>query len=103
MMMVQLSRTRARNTGTATRKIKQRLTMGLSILWQDLGASWNPMCVEDSRERANIVDVRFHDLRRSLGKWMTINGSSIPIVGKALGHSQKQHHGDLRPVVKTTQ
>jgi len=27
-------------------------------------------------------------LRRSLGSWMAISGSSLPIIGKSLGHSQ---------------
>lgn len=32
-------------------------------------------------------DVRVHDLRRTLGSWATITGASLPIVGRALGHS----------------
>ncbi len=36
--------------------------------------------------RAGLSDLRPHDLRRSLGSWMTIGGSSLPIVGRALGH-----------------
>ncbi|MFZ1935331.1 MAG: site-specific integrase [Thermoguttaceae bacterium] len=39
-------------------------------------------------ERAGLSDVRPHDLRRSLGSWMAITGSSLPVVGKMLGHSQ---------------
>ncbi|MCG2683974.1 MAG: tyrosine-type recombinase/integrase, partial [Planctomycetales bacterium] len=39
-------------------------------------------------ERAGLVDVRPHDLRRSLGSWMAITGAGLPIVGKMLGHSQ---------------
>jgi integrase len=38
--------------------------------------------------RAGLSDVRPHDLRRSLGSWMAITGSGLPIVGKMLGHSQ---------------
>jgi integrase len=37
-------------------------------------------------KRAGLSDLRPHDLRRSLGSWMTIQGASLPIVGKALGH-----------------
>ncbi len=37
-------------------------------------------------KRAGIDDFRMHDLRRSLGSWMAINGSSLPIVGAVLGH-----------------
>ena len=39
-------------------------------------------------QRAELSDVRPHDLRRSLGSWMAIGGASLPIVGKALGHTQ---------------
>ena len=39
-------------------------------------------------QRAGLVDVRPHDLRRSLGSWMAITGAGLPIVGKMLGHSQ---------------
>jgi integrase len=35
---------------------------------------------------AGLEDVRLHDLRRSLGSWMAAGGSSLAIVGKALGH-----------------
>lgn len=37
-------------------------------------------------KRAGLSDLRPHDLRRSLGSWMTIQGASLPIVGRALGH-----------------
>ena len=36
--------------------------------------------------RAGMVDVRIHDLRRSLGSWMAAAGASLPIIGKGLGH-----------------
>ena len=41
-------------------------------------------------ERAKLEDLRIHDLRRSMGSWMTIQGTSLPIVGKALGHKTSQ-------------
>ncbi|MCL4485639.1 MAG: site-specific integrase [Nitrospirae bacterium] len=37
-------------------------------------------------KRAKLEDLRIHDLRRSMGSWMTIGGTSLPIVGKALEH-----------------
>jgi len=43
-------------------------------------------------KRAGFVDadgkntVRIHDLRRTLGSWAAMTGSSLPIIGKALGH-----------------
>lgn len=32
------------------------------------------------------LDLRIHDLRRSLGSWQAIGGASLPIIGKSLGH-----------------
>jgi integrase len=36
--------------------------------------------------RAGIRDLRIHDLRRTLGSWQAMNGTSLPIIGKSLGH-----------------
>lgn len=41
-------------------------------------------------KRAKLENLRIHDLRRSMGSWMTIQGASLPIVGKALGHKTSQ-------------
>ena len=35
-------------------------------------------------------DLRIHDLRRSFGSWMTMNGTGQAIVGKALGHRDRR-------------
>jgi integrase len=37
-------------------------------------------------KRADITDFRIHDLRRTLGSWMAMSGSSLPAIGRALGH-----------------
>jgi len=37
-------------------------------------------------ENAKLSDLRPHDLRRSLGSWMSICGVSLHIIGAALGH-----------------
>lgn len=39
-------------------------------------------------DRAALEDVRLHDLRRTLGSWLAIEGASIALIGKVLGHSQ---------------
>jgi len=39
---------------------------------------------------AGIADVRMHDLRRTLGSYMAINGASSVIIGGALGQSSQQ-------------
>jgi integrase len=38
------------------------------------------------KRRMKVDDIRIHDLRRTLGSFMAINGASLPIIGKALNH-----------------
>lgn len=40
------------------------------------------------RTRAKLPDLRIHDLRRSLGSWQAMAGSSLTVIGKSLGHTQ---------------
>lgn len=35
---------------------------------------------------AGLKDLRLHDLRRSLGSWAAMQGASLTIIGRALGH-----------------
>lgn len=37
-------------------------------------------------EKANIKDLRIHDLRRTLGSWMAHTGASQFVIGKSLNH-----------------
>jgi integrase len=37
-------------------------------------------------KRAGIENLRIHDLRRTLGSWQAINGTSLPVIGRSLGH-----------------
>lgn len=39
-------------------------------------------------KRAGLSDLRPHDLRRTLGSWQAINGSSLPVIGRSLGHTR---------------
>jgi integrase len=39
------------------------------------------------RDRAGVADVTVHDLRRTLGSWLAASGHSLPLIGKALNHS----------------
>jgi integrase len=36
--------------------------------------------------KAEIKDLRIHDIRRTLGSYQAITGASLPIIGKSLGH-----------------
>jgi len=49
---------------------------------KDKKKSWKRL-----RESAGISDVHIHDLRRTLGSYMAGSNASLPIIGKALGHS----------------
>jgi integrase len=40
-------------------------------------------------KKANLEDVRLHDLRRTHGSWQAITGASSFIIGKALGHKSQ--------------
>jgi integrase len=39
------------------------------------------------RTSAGVPDVRVHDLRRTLGSWLAAQGYSLPLIGRALNHS----------------
>lgn len=41
-------------------------------------------------ERAEINDLRIHDLRRTLGSWQAAAGANSYIIGKSLGHKTQQ-------------
>jgi integrase len=41
-------------------------------------------------EKCRIVDVRIHDLRRTLGSWQARTGASLSIIGKSLAHKSVQ-------------
>ena len=41
-------------------------------------------------ERAEIKDLRLHDIRRTLGSYQAISGASLQIIGKSLGHKSSQ-------------
>lgn len=55
------------------------------------------------RKRAGVTDVRIHDLRRTLGSWLAAQGHSLPLIGRALNHTnasttQVYARLDLEPV-----
>lgn len=39
--------------------------------------------------RAGIEDLRIHDLRRTMGSWQALTGTSLHIIGKSLGHKDE--------------
>ncbi len=47
----------------------------------EIGKVWRNLL-----KRADIQDLRFHDLRRTFASYQAILGSSLPIIGSSLGH-----------------
>ncbi len=47
----------------------------------DMKRAWDRI-----RMRAGIHDVRFHDLRRTVGSWLAASGESLHLIGKVLNH-----------------
>ncbi len=41
-------------------------------------------------QRANLQDLRLHDLRRTLGSWQAATGANSYVIGKSLGHKTQQ-------------
>ena len=41
-------------------------------------------------KRAELENVRLHDLRRTMGSYQTMTGASLTVVGKTLGHKSQQ-------------
>ena len=47
--------------------------------------AWARIC-----NTTGLEGVRIHDLRRTMGSWQAIAGSSLPLIGKSLGHKSQQ-------------
>jgi integrase len=50
----------------------------------DPKAAWQKV-----RDEAGLIDVRLHDLRRTLGSWQAAGGASMQVIGKSLGHKSQ--------------
>ena len=48
---------------------------------QNMKRTWDRI-----RVKAGIPDVRFHDLRRTVGSWLAGSGESLQLIGKVLNH-----------------
>jgi len=48
---------------------------------QNMKRAWDRI-----RVKAGIHDVRFHDLRRTVGSWLAGSGESLQLIGKVLNH-----------------
>jgi integrase len=49
----------------------------------NLSKAWKRICA-----RADLPELRIHDLRRTLGSWLAASGASLTLIGKVLNHSQ---------------
>jgi len=45
---------------------------------------------DDVREKAELTNVRIHDLRHTFASLLVSGGMSLPMIGKLLGHTQVQ-------------
>lgn len=50
----------------------------------NISKPWNRV-----REAAGVVDVRLHDLRRTVGSWLAQSGNSLHLIGRVLNHSNQ--------------
>lgn len=48
----------------------------------NISKAWKTM-----RTAAGVDDVRIHDLRRTVGSWLAQTGSSLPLIGRVLNHT----------------
>jgi len=48
---------------------------------QNMKRAWNRI-----RKKAGIEDVRFHDLRRTIGSWLAGSGENLQVIAKVLNH-----------------
>lgn len=58
--------------------------------------------------RADIQNLRIHDLRRTLGSWQAARGSGLPVIGASLGHKDHKSTSiyarlQLDPVLESMQ
>jgi len=53
--------------------------------YQEPKRAWATLCA-----RAELADLRMHDLRRTMGSWLVRTGASTAINAKALGHKSLQ-------------
>ena len=78
-----------------TRKEKQE-SEGIKSKWVFPSATSKSGHLEEPKkgwarilERAGIKDLRIHDLRRTLGSWQAMTGTTTTIIGKTLGHKSR--------------
>ena len=72
-------------------KRRQQMTSGSPYVFASHGRTghltepkiaWARLC-----ERAELKDLRIHDLRRTYGSWQAMSGASLQVIGKSLGHT----------------
>ena len=53
--------------------------------YQDPKSAWKRIL-----DRANITNLRIHDIRRTMGSFQAMTGASLPLIGRSLGHKTSQ-------------
>ena len=76
--------------------LKNRLQSSLNSKWVFESIGKTGYLVEPKSgwkrilQRADIKDLRLHDLRRTLGSWQAATGANSYIIGRSLGHKNQQ-------------
>ena len=74
--------------------IKRKKNMNSIFVFESKGSKTGHL-VEPKRtwatllKKANLQDVRLHDLRRTFGSYQAKTGASLAIIGKSLGHKSQ--------------
>ena len=76
--------------GDAIRILQTREGNGSEFVFPSSGISGHLLDVKKGwariLKRAEIDNLRMHDLRRTLGSWQAAGGTSLHVIGKSLGH-----------------
>ena len=51
----------------------------------EIKRTWNRI-----RKKADLMDVHFHDIRRTAASWLAISGKSLPLIGGVLNQTSQQ-------------
>jgi integrase len=85
-----------RHEGHAKTATTAKTLRGEYVFPAKRGGSKTPHLVEPKKawaticRQAGLDNVRIHDLRRTLGSWQAMMGTSLQIIGRSLGHRSLQ-------------
>lgn len=72
---------------TLFKTIKSKELYSISQIYKTITEAANKKSIELP---IGLMDIRIHDLRRTLGSWQAATGATTAIIGKSLGHKSQQ-------------